>query len=80
MTKPISQMFLSFRHDLNTKYGNRDDLRHLIGELKGSGITPMLDLVINHRCGVRQDDEGQWTIFEDPDWGSWAIVYVPFIP
>lgn len=65
---------LYYRHDLNTSYGKEEDLRKLISELKSNGIVAMLDFVANHRCGVRKDDKGEWTIFEDPEWESWAIV------
>jgi len=33
----------------------------------------MLDLVVNHRCASKQDKKGRWTVFEQPDWGAWAI-------
>eukprot|EP00923_Selenidium_pygospionis_P031105 GHVN01055237.1.p1 GENE.GHVN01055237.1~~GHVN01055237.1.p1 ORF type:complete len:610 (-),score=91.13 GHVN01055237.1:117-1946(-) len=61
-------------YNLNSAYGTAQQLRSLNTKLRAYGITPMLDLVVNHRCGVKQDSKGQWTQFEDPDWGSWAIV------
>lgn len=53
-------------HDLNTAYGTEKELRGLIAMLRSRGIAPMLDFVANHRCGVKQDKRGEWTVFEDP--------------
>eukprot|EP00915_Cephaloidophora_sp_WS-2016_P006263 GHVH01008251.1.p1 GENE.GHVH01008251.1~~GHVH01008251.1.p1 ORF type:complete len:897 (+),score=96.72 GHVH01008251.1:194-2884(+) len=60
--------------DLNTAYGSEDMLRSLLRECQNYDIAPMLDFVANHRCGSKQDCHGQWTVFEEPAWGPWAIV------
>jgi len=60
-------------YNLNSKYGTEDELRAVIKEMHGAGISPVADIVINHRCGQKQDDKGKWTIFKNPDWASWAI-------
>eukprot|EP00922_Rhytidocystis_sp_ex-Travisia-forbesii_P054164 GHVS01080351.1.p1 GENE.GHVS01080351.1~~GHVS01080351.1.p1 ORF type:complete len:822 (-),score=115.13 GHVS01080351.1:330-2795(-) len=61
-------------YNLNSCYGSEDELIELNGAMRDKGVTPMLDLVINHRCGTKQDSRGQWTVFEDPPWENWAIV------
>eukprot|EP00914_Ancora_sagittata_P016887 GHVO01033419.1.p1 GENE.GHVO01033419.1~~GHVO01033419.1.p1 ORF type:complete len:342 (-),score=60.56 GHVO01033419.1:165-1190(-) len=61
-------------YNLDSSYGTKDELQTLIKDMKKGGMSAMLDLVINHRCGTKQDASDQWTIFEDPDWESWAIV------
>jgi len=47
--------------------------RKLIKQLHESGICPIADLVINHRCAKEQDKDGKWTEFKNPDWSRWAI-------
>lgn len=37
-------------YNLDSAYGTRDQLKHLVGALKEAGIVPMGDIVINHRC------------------------------
>eukprot|EP00920_Eleutheroschizon_duboscqi_P007360 GHVT01016870.1.p1 GENE.GHVT01016870.1~~GHVT01016870.1.p1 ORF type:complete len:408 (-),score=89.04 GHVT01016870.1:750-1973(-) len=61
-------------YSLASAYGSEEELDALNGGAHKCGIAPMLDLVVNHRCGVRQDSSGHWTIFEAPDWEGWAIV------
>eukprot|EP00918_Siedleckia_nematoides_P066787 GHVU01145280.1.p1 GENE.GHVU01145280.1~~GHVU01145280.1.p1 ORF type:complete len:789 (-),score=157.08 GHVU01145280.1:1095-3461(-) len=61
-------------YNLNSQYGSEAGLKALNKSLSRHGVAPMLDLVINHRCGSKQDAQGGWTIFENPDWGPWAIV------
>ena len=36
-------------YNLNTPYGSKEDLKELIQCLKAAGISPMADIVINHR-------------------------------
>jgi alpha-amylase len=36
-------------YNLNSAYGNRRDLEALISDLKAAGISPLADIVINHR-------------------------------
>lgn len=60
-------------YNLNSKYGSEEDLRALIKDLQNAGISPVADLVINHRCASKQDKHGKWTSFKNPDWEAWAI-------
>ena len=46
-------------YNLDSKYGNKDELKALCAALKEAGIVPLADIVINHRCA----DEGRgWCI------------------
>ncbi|CEL93761.1 unnamed protein product [Vitrella brassicaformis CCMP3155] len=60
-------------YNLNSKYGSADELKTLLGMFRENGISPMCDVVVNHRCAVRKGSSGNFTEFEQPDWGSWAI-------
>ncbi len=31
--------------------------------LKGAGIVPVCDVVVNHRCADKQDEHGVWNRF-----------------
>ncbi|KAL8270801.1 hypothetical protein Esti_005275 [Eimeria stiedai] len=61
-------------YSLHSRYGSPADLKRLIETASASGIACCVDLVANHRCGTRQDCRGDWTFFEAPDWGPWAVV------
>ena len=50
-------------YNLNSKYGNREQLVALNKALKAAGIVPVCDVVINHRCADQQDDHGVWNRF-----------------
>jgi len=55
--------------------GNRTLLDDAVSAAKANGITPMVDVVLNHRAAVRiSPNSSWWTEFEGPDWGEWAIV------
>ncbi|KAG2489135.1 hypothetical protein HYH03_012361 [Edaphochlamys debaryana] len=68
-------------YDLESKYGNEDQLRDLCTALKQAGILPMADIVINHRCADEKQD-GVYNKFKDHtdhvgssiEWGRWAIT------
>ncbi|GLC36330.1 Alpha-amylase A type-1/2 [Pleodorina starrii] len=68
-------------YDLTSKYGNEQQLRDLNTALTAAGITPMADIVINHRCADEQV-RGVYNSYKDEirhrgasiDWGRWAIT------
>jgi len=60
-------------YNLNSKYGSDAELRGLISDLHAAGISPVADIVINHRCASEKDSQGKWTSFKNPDWERWAI-------
>jgi len=60
-------------YDLNSKYGTAEQLKSLISSMHESGISPIADIVINHRCAQEKDQDGKWTVFKQPDWERWAI-------
>jgi alpha-amylase len=47
-------------YDLNSFYGTEDKLRTCIARMREYNITPVADIVINHRCAESQDDVGRW--------------------
>lgn len=69
-------------YDLDSAYGGYRELRALLRELQAQGIGAILDCVLNHRCGDRQDESGNWVYYSDElahdnrrlDWGPWAII------
>ncbi|GIL76645.1 hypothetical protein Vretimale_8845 [Volvox reticuliferus] len=68
-------------YDLTSKYGNLEQLKDLTAALQAAGISPMADIVINHRCADEQEN-GVYNSFKDQvdhegasiDWGRWAIT------
>lgn len=60
-------------YNLDSAYGNEGSLRVLINNLKKRGVSPMADLVLNHRMFSSKDDAGNF-IFRNPDWGLWAFT------
>jgi len=47
-------------YNLNSLYGSEEELRACIKTMKAVGLTPVADIVINHRCAEAQDDQGRW--------------------
>jgi len=51
------------------------NLRTVVKSILSSGMLPIADTVINHRCATAQDScTHDWTVFTQPDWGNWAVV------
>ncbi|CAL8471337.1 g10879 [Coccomyxa elongata] len=48
---------------LNSKYGTEAELRACIKALHAHGVKAMADIVLNHRCAGKQDDQGRWNQF-----------------
>ena len=69
-------------YDLESNYGDHDQLVALNTALLEAGIRPVADIVINHRCADEQNENGVWNKFRDDiphpgrriDWGPWAIA------
>ena len=47
----------------DSAYGREQDLRAAIAALKGAGLIPVADAVLNHRCAARPDPGGRWNAF-----------------
>lgn len=70
-------------YNFDSKYGTEAEMRACVSALKQAGVKPVADLVLNHRCADKQDENGEWVIFSDacePEgvatcaWKSWAIT------
>ena len=66
---------------LDSWYGSKEDLVALCASLKKQGVTPVCDVVINHRTADAVGKEGAWNVYADLDqdgepvhWGQWAIT------
>jgi alpha-amylase len=46
-------------------YGTHKDLRDACAALLSHGVTPVADIVVNHRCADRTDQEGRWNQYDD---------------
>mmetsp|Transcript_59016 Transcript_59016/g.140933 ORF Transcript_59016/g.140933 Transcript_59016/m.140933 type:complete len:668 (-) Transcript_59016:172-2175(-) len=69
-----------------SKYGNEAQLKDLLDTMHKAGIRGVADIVINHRCGDEQDEQGRWNVFNAGlqsrslsfagvvDWQGWAIT------
>jgi alpha-amylase len=68
-----------------SQYGSQASLESLIKTLHQAGIRAVADIVVNHRCGDKQDNQGRWNQFSSGmtsrpsfagvmDWGGWAIT------
>jgi alpha-amylase len=61
-------------YNLNSMYGSVYELRNLLASLRSQGVSPIADIVINHRAAMNRDNYGRWNVFDAPVWGTWAIV------
>lgn len=68
-----------------SKYGSQASLESLLTKMHDKGIRGVADIVINHRCGDKQDEQGRWNQFSSGmtkrpslagvlDWGGWAVT------
>eukprot|EP00929_Paragymnodinium_shiwhaense_P012461 TRINITY_DN11967_c0_g1_i1.p1 TRINITY_DN11967_c0_g1~~TRINITY_DN11967_c0_g1_i1.p1 ORF type:complete len:1741 (-),score=483.75 TRINITY_DN11967_c0_g1_i1:336-5558(-) len=68
-------------------YGNEASLADLVETMHEHGMRAVADIVINHRCGDKQDDQGRWNVFTTGDimqkrasfvgvmdWQGWAVT------
>jgi len=67
-------------------YGKMDSLKALLKQMHAVGIRGVADIVINHRCGDKQDSQGRWNVFTSTgiehrksfagvmDWQGWAVT------
>lgn len=60
-----------------TFYGNKNQLQAALSALNALGIAPIADIVINHRCAGKQDENGIWNIFHfssnKAKWEQWSV-------
>jgi len=49
-----------------THYGTKEQLAGCIDKLHKNNIMAIADIVINHRCGGKQDGDGFWNVYEFP--------------
>ncbi|CAN0925896.1 Alpha-amylase 3, chloroplastic [Linum grandiflorum] len=62
-------------YNLNSRYGNIDELKDLVGTLHKSGIKVLGDAVLNHRCAQFQNQNGIWNMFGGRlNWDDRAVV------
>lgn len=54
-------------YNLDSKYGNKEELQALCTELKAAGIMPLADIVINHRCADEKGEDGVYNTFRSAD-------------
>lgn len=50
-------------YNLNSCYGNKEQLQSLTWALNYAGIKPVADIVINHRCADVQNADGIWNSY-----------------
>ncbi|XP_057448311.1 alpha-amylase 3, chloroplastic-like isoform X2 [Lotus japonicus] len=62
-------------YNLNSRYGNTDELKDLVKRLHQVGIRALGDAVLNHRCAHCQNQNGIWNIFGGRlNWDDCAVV------
>lgn len=69
-------------YDLGSKesptfYGDQQQLEAALDALNAQGVAPIADIVVNHRCAGKQDNNGIWNIFHfasgKAQWEQWAV-------
>ncbi|XP_034682140.1 alpha-amylase 3, chloroplastic isoform X1 [Vitis riparia] len=62
-------------YNLNSRYGNSDELKALVKSFHEVGVKVLGDVVLNHRCAHYQNQNGIWNIFGGRlNWDDRAIV------
>lgn len=62
-------------YNLNSRYGNIDELKEMVERFHEVGIKVLGDAVLNHRCAHYQNQNGIWNIFGGPlNWDDCAVV------
>ncbi|MCL7039096.1 hypothetical protein MKW94_015256 [Papaver nudicaule] len=62
-------------YNLNSRYGNMEDLKVLVKRFHEVGIKVLGDVVLNHRCAHHQNQNGIWNIFGGRlKWDDSAVV------
>ncbi|KAI9386907.1 hypothetical protein POPTR_010G092900v4 [Populus trichocarpa] len=62
-------------YNLNSRYGNIDELKDLVKRFHGKGVKVLGDAVLNHRCAHYKNGNGVWNIFGGRlNWDDRAVV------
>ncbi|XP_058194808.1 alpha-amylase 3, chloroplastic isoform X1 [Rhododendron vialii] len=62
-------------YNLNSRYGNTDELKLLVKRFHEVGIKVLGDVVLNHRCAQYRNQNGVWNIFGGLlNWDDRAVV------
>ncbi|KAJ4806928.1 Alpha-amylase [Rhynchospora pubera] len=62
-------------YNLNSKYGNIEELKDIVHKFREVGIKVLGDVVLNHRCATSCSENGIWNIFGGRlNWDARAIV------
>ncbi|KAJ4961719.1 hypothetical protein NE237_021629 [Protea cynaroides] len=62
-------------YNLNSRYGNMEELKILVKSFHQVGIKVLGDVVLNHRCAQYQNQNGVWNIFGGKlNWDDRAVV------
>ena len=54
-------------YDLNNYYGTKTTLKQTIATLHAKNVKVLADIVINHRCGMKQCPHGRWILYSSPN-------------
>ncbi|XP_058105304.1 alpha-amylase 3, chloroplastic [Magnolia sinica] len=62
-------------YNLNSRYGNMEELKILVKKFHEVGIKVLGDVVLNHRCAQYQNNNGVWNMFGGKlNWDDRAVV------